>query len=225
MSWRTLESQKEASIAPIEISPNFISILYIFFFFNQHHQLPPKVLQNPHLFFASTIFLRVFFHFLLVAHDVEEGLLLPREGRVRQILRRRRAAHCEGELLVAARDTLPLGLGGNVWRKWKRLKKESCGFHSYRFESQVQLVHDIVGWGNKSVNNPIDINWSNFQSFQSSPSVPPRSPPGKVCPWSYPWWPCRPECIGPSGWEQSFLRCFKRSRKRGFQMKYCMYIE
>ena len=61
-----------------------------------------------------------FFHFhpkssqqkvLLVAHDVEEGLLLPREGRVRQILRRGRAAHREGELLVAARDTLPLGLG------------------------------------------------------------------------------------------------------------------
>jgi hypothetical protein len=48
---------------------------------------------------------------VLVAHDVQKGLLLPREGRVRQILRRRRAAHREGELLVAARDALPLGLG------------------------------------------------------------------------------------------------------------------
>ena len=54
---------------------------------------------------------------VLVAHDVQKGLLLPREGRVRQILRRRRAPHREGELLVAARDALPLGLGVEAARE------------------------------------------------------------------------------------------------------------
>ena len=54
---------------------------------------------------------------VLVAHDVQKGLLLPREGRVRQILRRRWATHREGELLVAARDALPLGLPAGAARE------------------------------------------------------------------------------------------------------------
>mmetsp|Transcript_63520 Transcript_63520/g.151809 ORF Transcript_63520/g.151809 Transcript_63520/m.151809 type:complete len:285 (-) Transcript_63520:6-860(-) len=47
---------------------------------------------------------------VLIAHDVEEGLLLPSEGSVWQILGRRRRPHCERELLVAAGDAAPLFL-------------------------------------------------------------------------------------------------------------------
>ena len=61
---------------------------------------------------------------VLIAHDVQEGLLLPGEGGVRQVLRGGRGAHGEGELLVAAGDALPLRLGRKraPWQKGSGLK-------------------------------------------------------------------------------------------------------
>ena len=59
---------------------------------------------------SACVRLRLSVFVLLIAHDVEEGLLLPSEGSVWQILGRRRRPHCERELVVAAGDAAPLFL-------------------------------------------------------------------------------------------------------------------
>mmetsp|Transcript_69304 Transcript_69304/g.113452 ORF Transcript_69304/g.113452 Transcript_69304/m.113452 type:complete len:348 (+) Transcript_69304:1147-2190(+) len=78
---------------------------------------------------------------ILVAHDVQKGLLLPREGRVRQILRRGRAAHREGELLIAARDALPLGLQF-LFKVF--LERSVHDLVTNRFADLHELIHILI---------------------------------------------------------------------------------
>ena len=48
---------------------------------------------------------------VLIAHDVQKGLLLSCEGSIWQIFGSGRGSYCEGEFLITTRDTLPLRLG------------------------------------------------------------------------------------------------------------------
>ena len=50
----------------------------------------------------------------LIAHDIEECLLLPCKGGIWQVLSGGGGPHCKGELLVATGDALPLRLALQV---------------------------------------------------------------------------------------------------------------
>lgn len=54
---------------------------------------------------------------VLIAHDVQKGLLLSCEGSIWQIFCSGGGSYCEGEFLITTRDTLPLSLDQKSNRK------------------------------------------------------------------------------------------------------------